>query len=164
MKKLLTMVLGLILCMSLVGCGGDNSSDTNDTSDNKTNNVSSSSESNDAEGEYTIKYGEFIESHETDDNGIVIKAKIKPNATNKLTIDQNGYNVEDLIKNQGCDKFDKIDYWAVADMEDGSESKVVAFTIDSKVIQGIKDGNIVANEIIDTYADDVYILPSLQEK
>ncbi|MDY2737147.1 hypothetical protein [Intestinibacter sp.] len=147
MKKLLTMVLGLILCMSLVGCGGDNSSDTSAT-----------------EGEYTIKHGEFIESHETDDNGIVIKVKIEPNATNKLTIDQNGYNVEDLIKNQGCDKFDKIDYWAVADMEDGSESKVVSFTIDSKVIQGIKDGNIVANEIIDTYADDVYILPSLQEK
>lgn len=87
---------------------------------------------------------------------------IKPSTTNKLTIDQNGYNVEDLIKNQGCDKYDKIDYWAVADMDNGKEEKVVSFTLDKNTIQGIKDGNIVANEIVNTYANDVYIHQSLK--
>lgn len=143
MKKILSIMLCIIMCASFVGC-------------------SSNSSSND-KGEYTILHGEYLESNETDDNGLVIKVKIKPSTTNKLTIDQNGYNVEDLIKNQGCDKFDKIDYWAVADMDNGKEEKVVSFTLNSKTIQGIKNGNIVANEIVNTYADDVYIHQSLKK-
>lgn len=143
MKKILSIMLCIIMCAGFVGC-------------------SSNSSSND-KGEYTILHGEYLESNETDDNGLVIKVKIKPSTTNKLTIDQNGYNVEDLIKNQGCDKFDKIDYWAVADMDNGKEEKVVSFTLNSKTIQGIKNGNIVANEIVNTYADDVYIHQSLKK-
>jgi hypothetical protein len=142
MKKILSIMLCIIMCAGFVGC-------------------SSSSSSSD-KGEYTILHGEYLESNETDDNGLVIKVKIKPSTTNKLTIDQNGYNVEDLIKNQGCDKYDKIDYWAVADMDNGKEEKVVSFTLDKNTIQGIKDGNIVANEIVNTYANDVYIHQSLK--
>lgn len=142
MKKILSIMLCIIMCTGFVGC-------------------SSNSSSND-KGEYTILHGEYLESNETDDNGLVIKVKIKPSTTNKLTIDQNGYNVEDLIKNQGCDKYNKIDYWAVADMDNGKEEKVVSFTLDNKAIQGIKDGNIVANEIVNTYANDVYIHQSLK--
>lgn len=142
MKKILSIMLCIIMCAGFAGC-------------------SSSSSSSD-KGEYTILHGEYLESNETDDNGLVIKVKIKPSTTNKLTIDQNGYNVEDLIKNQGCDKYNKIDYWAVADMDNGKEEKVVSFTLDNKTIQGIKDGNIVANEIVNTYANDVYIHKSLK--
>lgn len=142
MKKILSILLCIIMCVGFVGC--------------------SSGSSNADKGEYTILHGEYLESNETDDNGLVIKVKIKPSTTNKLTIDQNGYNVEDLIKNQGCDKYDKIDYWAVADMDNGKEEKVVSFTLDDKTIQGIKDSNIVANEIVNTYANDVYIHQSLK--
>ena len=77
-----------------------------------------------------------------------------------MTIDQNYHNVEDLIKNQGCDKFDEIQYWAVADMTDGSESKVISFTVDSDLIQKIKTSAVVAIQMGD-YVSDLYILPSL---
>ena len=75
MKKILSIMLCIIMCIGVAGC--------------------SSSGSND-KGEYTILHGEYLESNETDDNGLVIKVKIKPSTTNKLTIDQNGYNVEEI--------------------------------------------------------------------
>ena len=47
-------------------------------------------------------------------------------------------------------------------MDNGKEEKVISFTLNSKTIQGIKDGNILGNEIVNTYADDVYIHQSLK--
>ena len=55
----------------------------------------------------------------------MIKAKIESNISKKLTVSQNGFNVEDLILNQEAEKYNEIQYWAVADMADGTESKVV---------------------------------------
>lgn len=110
---------------------------------------------------YTAKYGEIKEAIELN-NCLTIKFKIQPNMTNKLTIEQNGYNVEDLILNQGADKYETISYWAVADMTDGSEGKVISFTVNKNLISKIKNKQVVGNEIID-YVDDVWILPSLQK-
>lgn len=107
-----------------------------------------------------MKYGELIESI-VNDNTLIIKAKISPSYNNKATINQNGYNVGDLIKNQGADKFNEIQYWAVADMEDGSEDKVISFTLNKDLINKIKDDSIVDNKIIDN-AQEVWILPSLR--
>lgn len=110
--------------------------------------------------EFTIKHGEFLSANINEDI-LVIKAKIEPSLTNKLTISQNGFNVEDIIKKQGGDQFNEIQYWAVADMEDGSESKVISFTLNKSLIDSIKSGNTPANQIINK-ADNVWILPSLQ--
>lgn len=115
------------------------------------------------ENEYTLQFGDLLSTIENNIDGknvIVVKAKITSSLTNKMTIDQNYHNVEDLIKNQGCDKFDEIQYWAVADMEDGSESKVISFTVDSDLIQKIKNDTVVAIQMGD-YVSDLYILPSL---
>lgn len=139
-KKILMLLLTSMLGIFIVGCG-------------------SSTENNDT-GSYKIKHGEFLESSINDDT-LVIKAKIEPSLNNKLTISQNGFNVEDVIKNQGGDQFKEIQYWAVADMTSGEESKVISFTLNEELIKNIKDGNVVANQIIDN-AQDVYILPSLQ--
>ena len=139
-KKILLVVLIVMLGISMIGC--------------------SDSDSNKEVSGYKIKHGEFIESNINDDV-LVIKAKIEPSLNNKLTISQNGFNVEDIIKNQGGDQFKEIQYWAVADMSSGEENKVVSFTLNEELIKDIKDGNVVANQIIDN-ADDVYILPSLQ--
>ena len=139
-KKILLVVLIVMLGVSMIGC--------------------SDSDSNKEVSGYKIKHGEFIESNINDDV-LVIKAKIEPSLNNKLTISQNGFNVEDIIKNQGGDQFKEIQYWAVADMSSGEENKVVSFTLNEELIKDIKDGNVVANQIIDN-ADDVYILPSLQ--
>lgn len=109
---------------------------------------------------YSIKHGEFLSANINEDI-LVIKAKIEPNLNNKLTISQNGFNVEDIIKSQGGDQFNEIQYWAVADMTDGSESKVISFTLNKDLIDSVKSGDTPANQIIDKAAD-VWILPSLQ--
>ena len=139
-KKNLLVVLIVMLGVSMIGCSDSNS--------------------NKEVSGYKIKHGEFIESNINDDV-LVIKAKIEPSLNNKLTISQNGFNVEDIIKNQGGDQFKEIQYWAVADMTSGEENKVVSFTLNEELIKKIKAGDIVANQII-ANADDVYILPSLQ--
>lgn len=113
---------------------------------------------------YTVPHGEVLDVYETDER-LVIKTKITSSFSNHATISQNFQNLEDLIVNQGCSKYSEIQYWAVADMTDGTESKVVAFTAPESTIKGIKDGSIGAIAYLDEYGylEDVYILPSLKE-
>ncbi|WP_460299602.1 hypothetical protein [Clostridium botulinum] len=109
---------------------------------------------------YKAKHGELLEANKLGKK-LTIKLKISPSYNNKATIHQNGFNIEDLILNQGGDQFDEINYWAVADMEDGSESKVISFTLDKNLINAVKNKNIVGNQIVEK-ANDVWILPSLK--
>lgn len=120
-----------------------------------------SGSSNSTEESYSIslRYGTLLEKKAIGDN-LTIKAKIEPSYSNKATIDQNYYNIEDIIKEQGGTQFTHIDYWAVADMTDGSEQKVISFTLSGDTIQKIADSKIVANQM-GAYVDDLYILPSL---
>lgn len=109
---------------------------------------------------YVARFGQFLECN-VNGSTAVVKFKIQPSTSNKTTIDQNGYNIEDMILNQGADKYDEIQYWAVADMTDGSESKVISFTVDKDLISMIKNKQIVGNQIVD-YGKDLWILPSLK--
>ena len=93
---------------------------------------------------------------------LVIKAKIQPSYSNRATINQNYFNIEDIIKKQGGSKFPGIDYWAVADMTDGTESKVISFFVPGDVISALANQQIAANQLGD-YVEDLYILPSLLE-
>ncbi len=116
-------------------------------------------------GGYTLEHGELLETNENEIDGksvLVVKAKISSSYNNGATVDQNYYNVEDLIQAQGCDKFDEIQYWAVADMSDGSEQKVVSFTVDADLIQQIAEKKVVANQLGD-HVSDLWVLPSLAE-
>lgn len=122
---------------------------------------SSVSSSSDGSYSVTLLHGTLLEKKAIGDN-LTIKAKIEPSYSNKATIDQNYYNIEDIIKKQGGTRFSHIDYWAVADMADGSEQKVISFTLSGDTIQKIADSQIVANQM-GTYVDDLYILPSLMD-
>ena len=122
------------------------------------------SEEDSTEPSYSLEFGELVSviTNEIDDKSvIVVKAKIEPSYSNEATVNQNYFNVENLIQEQGCDAFDELQYWAVADMTDGSEQKVVSFTVSSSLIQMIAEGSVPANQLGD-YVDDLYILPSLQ--
>lgn len=110
---------------------------------------------------YKARFGQFLECN-INGSTAVVKFKIQPSTSNKTTIHQNGYNIEDMILNQGADQYDEIQYWAVADMEDGSESKVISFTVDKDLITKIKNQQVVGNQIVDC-AKDVWILPSLKQ-
>ena len=65
-----------------------------------------------------IKFGTFEQGIKNGDI-LVVKAKITPSYNNKATINQNNFNVQDIVKNQGGNTYKEIQYWAVADMEDG---------------------------------------------
>lgn len=108
-----------------------------------------------------LKHGELLE-YTTISGPLVIKAKIESSLTNELTINQNYINVADVILNQGGNNFNEIMYWAVADMADSSESKVIQFTLDKNTIDAVYNGNIVDIELGD-YATDLWMLPALKE-
>lgn len=108
-----------------------------------------------------IEFGDLLDLV---DNGttVVVKAKISPSYSNKSTIDQNYFNIEELVQKHGFNKYEEIQYWAVADMTDGSESKVISFTVPKSTIAGLAEGKIPANRLgEDGYVTDLWILPSL---
>ena len=157
-KKIIGLISAVLVTGALMGCGatdGFKEGFEEGIADSKSE---TSTENN---GEVKLKFGKLVDINEAE-NKVVVKAKIEPSTSNKTTIDQNGYNVEDLILNQGFDKYNEIQYWAVADMTDGEENKVVSFTLNKDLITKIKNEEVVGNQIVDN-ADDVYILPSLKE-
>lgn len=104
-------------------------------------------------------YGELLDLTETD--GVcVLKYKITSSATKKMTVNQNYYTVVNFIKDGGGDQYNEIQYWAVADMQDGSESKVISFTVSKDLIEKIKAGTVLPAQMGD-YVDELWILPSL---
>lgn len=113
-----------------------------------------------SETSFSVVNGTLVEVIETSDNGLVIKTKIQTSYNNTATINQNYHNIEDIVKNQGGDKYEYIDYWAVADMTDGSEGKVISFTVDKDLIQSITKEHVFAIEL-GNYVKDLWILPSL---
>lgn len=142
----------LIILIGLIFLIGDDSEESTTTSSDTTQVTE-------------VKYGELIsiivDNYDTNKTA-VIKVKITSSYSNEATIDQNYYNVAELITNNGFNKYEEIQYWAVADMSSGSEEKVVSFTLNSETIQKIYNESIVANQIGD-YADDLWIHTSLRD-
>lgn len=110
--------------------------------------------------DYSLPNGELLDT-KLNNNTLIIKAKISPKSTNEKTINQNYSNIVDLVTNQGCDKYDAIEYWAVADMSDGSESKVISFTVPDYTIDNIAIGTVTADNM-GSYVDDLYLHESLR--
>lgn len=154
MKKLLNFLSIIVLAIALVGCGGEKVE--KQQQEEKVNQEASTDNTKVS----SLKFGELLDVT-TNNDILIIKAKISPSYNNKATINQNGFNVEDIILNQGGDAFNEIQYWAVADMTDGSESKVISFTLTKDQITSVKNKQLVGNQIVDK-ATDVWILPSLQ--
>lgn len=96
-----------------------------------------------------------ININETD-NIAVVKVKIDTGTGGKTAVDKNYYNVADLIRNKGYDKYNEVQYWAVADTTDGNETKVISFTVDKELIDKIKNGQVVDNQLGD-YVDDLWV-------
>lgn len=91
---------------------------------------------------------------------IVIKTKIKPNLTNKMTVEQNYYNVQHVAKAGEYNDYD-IQYWAIADMTNGSESKVISFDVPSDVMKQLADDRILPVDL-EKYVNNFWVLPSLK--
>ncbi|WP_024858416.1 hypothetical protein [Ruminococcus albus] len=153
-NNLATMIIICLLVFVPIFCLliGSHNNHSNDTSSRKKN-------------DSLLQFGTLLETNEYTEDGekiIVIKAKITGSLTNNMTIDQNYFNIEYLIKNHNFNKYDTIVYWAVADMTDGSESKVISFTVDKPLIDKVASGKFPANQM-GKYVSDLWILPSLTE-
>lgn len=145
--KTCAALVAVLSLLALVGCGSGGS-DTSQPSEQPTDGP-------------TIEYGELLELNDNreEEDVVVVKAKISPNITNDLTVAQNFHNAVDLIQNQGFSDCE-LQYWAVADMSDGSESKVISFTVPQDVVEQVVAGDVVATELPELVAD-LWILPSL---
>lgn len=152
MKKIKAAVLVLLCCVAFSACGAKKEPVMMDFSSEKYGTIET--------GDLKLRTGDLLSVTQ---NGtvVVVKAKIQSNLTNKMTIDQNFSNVDDLIQNHGFDTCTELQYWAVADTSVG-ESKVISFTLDKASIDGIKSGSIVWTQLQER-AIDLWILPSLRE-
>lgn len=182
-KKAVALLLALLLVVSAVGCSGsapETSSSGSSTSESESESEPTS-ESEPEEEKFVLDVSSFsvtdigpIDTGNLDlfsgelqsvnfggDGVFVVKAKITPKSSNKLTISQNYYNVCDLIKSHGFDACSEIQYWAVADMSSGDEAKVVSFTVDSETIKSVADEKIVDNMLGD-YVADLFVHQSLK--
>lgn len=110
-----------------------------------------------------IKYGKLLSVTDARDaNGPVsVRVKVDSGLTNKMTIDQNYHNAVDLITNRGYDNCD-LRYFAVMDRTDGSEGKIMSFTVPASVVDKIADGKIVAIQL-PNYVTDLWIHPQFTE-
>lgn len=112
-------------------------------------------------GNLALKNGDLVSVNYGGNGVIVVKGKIQGLFTNDQTVKQNYFSVCDLIKNWGFDSCQELQYWAVSDMTNGEEVKVVSFTLDRVSIEGVANGNIIENQLGD-YVSDLYIHPSLK--
>lgn len=152
------LVLGGI--SSMTGSNSDSETDSSQTVQKE----ETTEETGSDKQNWSIPYGELLSVTENTDSHVdVIKARIKPSYNNKATIDQNYFNVADYIHNNDVSDLEEIQYWAVAEMTDGSEAKVISFTVPKTLIEAIKaNKNYAANTLGDSVTD-LYILPSLLE-
>lgn len=162
MKKIYSSKKSVVLLLAILCTASFNTTILTSCGNNST-----SINSSDSSTEETLKllHGELISTTENkidEKSVVVIKAKIEPSLTTKMTIEQNYYNVEDLILKHDYDKYDEIQYWAVADMTSGSESKVISFTLNKTMIDNVKNEKIAAIEY-GKHVDDLWIHPSLKE-
>lgn len=93
---------------------------------------------------------------------MVVKAKIPSSSTNGQVPLRAYTTVCDLICKQGCDVLDEIQFWAVADMTDGSESKVISFTVPGDVIKVVaSEDPAMYYQTLGNYVEDLWLHPSL---
>lgn len=112
--------------------------------------------------ENCIEYDENVECIK---KVFILKAKIQSSYNNNATVNQNFINVYDYIKRNFDESidYDELQYWAVADMNNGKEEKAVSFTVNKTTIMDIITGKIESATLIADNVEDLYIHSSLKK-
>lgn len=162
-KKIIFIVLGICVLafVAVVIADASGALDKYETTTDIESSTSTTETTTESTTDSGVLHGELLSVIDDEDGLAVVKVKISKSYSKSSTIAQNYFNVSDLIKNRGFDKYTEIQYWAVADMNDGSEQKVISFTLDKDTIQAIANDEIVDNQIGD-YSDDLWVHPSLR--
>lgn len=161
-KKIIFIVLGIcvVTFVAVVIASASGALDKYETTTDIESSTSTTETTTESTTDSGVLHGELLSVIDDEDGLAVVKVKISKSYSKSSTIAQNYFNVSDLIKNRGFDKYTEIQYWAVADMNDGSEQKVISFTLDKDTIQAIANNEVVDNQIGD-YSDDLWVHPSL---
>lgn len=162
-KKIIFIVLGIcvVTFVAVIIASASGALDKYETTTDFESSTSTTETTTESTTDSGVLHGELLSVVDDEDGLAVVKVKISKSYSKSSTIAQNYFNVSDLIKNRGFDKYTKIQYWAVADMNDDSEQKVISFTLDKDTIQAIANNEIVDNQIGD-YSDDLWVHPSLR--
>ena len=155
--------IAIVVVIVLVAgiAGGQSKEEVDDQQQTQSSTAESSSANSQSPAETKLSHGELLDL--TSNDGLtVIKAKIEPSYSNEATIEQNYFNVEQYIKDNNRDDVEELQYWAVADMTSGKESKVISFSVSKELISQVKDGKVVANQLGE-HVSDLWILPSLRK-
>lgn len=153
-------LLVVIIIIAGVAGSGNPEDEAENQQQTQSDTVKSNADETQPSNDIKLNHGELL-SLVKNDGVIVIKAKITSSYSNKATIEQNYFNVEKYIKDVDMDGINELQYWAVADMKSGEESKVISFTVPKQLISRIKEGSVAANKLGD-YVTDLWILPSLR--
>lgn len=89
------------------------------------------------------------------DGMCVVSVLIEPSYNDKATVNQNFHNVESLILDGGGDRFREIQYYAFVTDASGDRVKAVSFSLDSDLIQRIKNREVFAIDM-GNYVDDLW--------
>ena len=110
-----------------------------------------------------LKYGNLLDMYINDSGSLaVLKVKIDYASDKTATINQNYANIENFVLNHAGSIYDEIQYWAVADLPNGSEEKVISFTVSKDLIDSIADKSISGNDI-GNYVDDLWLYSDLRD-
>lgn len=108
-----------------------------------------------------LKFGKLSKA-EAFGSTLDITVKIDWISSGTSTVNQNYFNVCDLIQSQGADAYTTINYTAIMSTTDGGTTTVVFFIVPKSTIDLIKAGNFPEITLSD-YVDDLWIHPQLQE-
>lgn len=161
----------IIVLVAIAGMGGANYNAANQDSEDSTKNNSESTTDIAEDGTpLKLKYAEVLDYKnnciEYDDNlncvyrAVIIKARISP-PTNAATYTHSYYSVSEYIRQLKDINFDELQFWAVAKMNDGSESKVISFTVPKDTISKIRSEQIPDNKLGD-YVTELWVHPSIR--
>jgi hypothetical protein len=162
-KKTIIIAVVVILLLLIALAGGEEDGDNQTVSTVSAEFEPAATEAPEESREEETAFSDFGEQLSLIDNGegvCVLKYKINSQLTDKLTIEQNYYTVCNFVTSGQADGFQEIQYWAIADTQDGDETKVISFTVNADTIEAIKNGNVLPTTLEDSL-EDLWILPSL---
>ena len=108
----------------------------------------------------TVPYGDVLKCHAYG-SVLDIGVKISGLLTDSTTINQNYYNIADLILKQGADAYTTIYYAGYMPAQGGGNAVVISFTVPAHVIDSIKNRTVMEVELPD-YVEDLWIHPQLK--
>lgn len=112
-------------------------------------------------GDLTLLYGDLKEVTVDENGSVEIKALVSLQKKEGMSVDQNFFNVENLVQAHGFDNCQEIKYGASAILAGGGEGRVISFTIGKETIDALALGDIDAYAIREAAGESLWVSNNL---